>query len=87
MQDFITRWIAQLLEKFKLENPKVFALLGALLLALTHFAEQGTVLGAFTLPEWAATALGWVAKLAMLLFGAHTFKHLPAAEQKARLGK
>ena len=70
--DFITQFFASLFAKFKQSNPAVAGIIALILLTLVHFADQGTLLGVFTLQTWAAEVAKWVGSIALALNGAST---------------
>jgi len=72
MNDFITKLLAQLFDSFKTKNPKVAAVLILVLVTLVNFAEQGTMLGLISLPEWAAETVKWVSLVLLGILGSRT---------------
>lgn len=74
--EFITNIFAQLFAKFEQKNPAVAALIALILLTVAYFADQGTALGVFILPSWAAEATKWIAQIALALNGAKTIAQL-----------
>lgn len=72
MNDFLTKLLAQLFDSFKAKNPKVAAVLILVLVTITNFAEQGTLIGLFTLPEWAAEVVKWVSLALLGIVGSRT---------------
>jgi predicted histidine transporter YuiF (NhaC family) len=74
--EFITNIFAQLFAKFEQKNPAVAALIALILLTVAYFADQGTALGVFALPSWAAEATKWLAQIALALNGAKTIAQL-----------
>jgi len=83
MNDFITRFLAELLEKFKLQNPKVYAVVIVLLLGAVYVAQQGSVFGLFTLSPAASSVITWLAVILAGLFSSSTFPFL-SPESKAK---
>lgn len=79
--DFIIKWLASLFEAFKLKNPVVAGVLVLILSAVVHTATQGTLLGLFQLPDWAAAALEYVGLFLLAVTGSQTFRYLPASKQ------
>lgn len=84
MNDFITKYLAELLEKFKLKNPKVYAVVIVLLLAAIYFAQQGTAFGLFTLSPAVASIVQWVSVILGMLFSSSTFQFLSPTSQAKR---
>lgn len=74
--DFITQLLAQLFNSFKAKNPRVAAIILFLLGLIVYFADQGSFLGIFTLPVWAAEPLKWVVTLLGFLTGSRTYSFL-----------
>ena len=86
MNDLITRFLAELLEKFKLKSPKVYGIVIAALLATIAFAQQGTAFGLFSLPPVLADVVQWVATVLAALLSTQTFNFLSAESQAKRSG-
>lgn len=82
--DFITRFLAELIEKFKAQNPRTFAVIALVLLTLIYSAQQGSFLGVWTLPEMAIKVINFVAPVLLALVGSQTFKFLSPASQERR---
>lgn len=80
MNDFITKLLAQLFDQFKAKNPKVAAILILVLVTIVNFAEQGTMLGLLSLPQWAAETVKWVSLVLLGVIGSRTSQIL--AESK-----
>jgi len=76
MNDFLTTILARLFDSFKLKNPKIAALVVVVLLTIIKFANEGTMLGLFVLPEWASTAVQWVSTLLVSVVGSRTTNFL-----------
>ena len=81
MNDFLTKILAQFFDSFKLKNPKLAALLIVALATIIKFAEEGTALGLFVLPEWAADGVQWVSTLLLAIVGSRTARYLEPAKQ------
>ena len=75
--DFLTQLLAGLFDRFKAKNPTVAAILLLFLGTLLYFADQGTLLGLFSLPTWAASALQAVAAFLLAVTGSRTYNYLP----------
>lgn len=84
MNDFITKFLAEMLERFKTSNPKTFAVSALVVLTLTYSAQQGTLLGLYSLPEAFTAVIKWVGPLLGTLISTSTFKFLSPKSQAAR---
>lgn len=84
MTDFITRYLAEILEKFKLKNPKVYAVVVVVLMAAVYFAQQGSFFGLFTLSPVVASVIEWVSIILAGLFSTSTFPFLSPTSQANR---
>ena len=84
MTDFITRQLAEILEWFKLKNPKVYAVVVMLLMVAVYFAEQGTLYGIFTLSPLVADIVKWASIALTALFSSQTFPFLSPTSQANR---
>ncbi len=84
MSEFIAKFLAPILEKFKLASPAAYAIIAAILLTMFYFAKQATLFGVFALPTWAADAVQFLSMVAGILFSSQTFQYLPADEQAKR---
>lgn len=80
MNDFMTKILAQLFDSFKMRNPKLAALVVVLLVTIIKFADQGTALGLFVLPEWAAEGVQWVSTVLLAIVGSRTTRYLGDAQ-------
>lgn len=80
MNDFITKLLAQLFDAFKAKNPKVAAVLILVLVTLINFAEQGTMLGLLSLPQWAAETVKWVSLILLGIMGSRTSQILATSK-------
>lgn len=72
MNDFLTSLLANLWDKFKVKNAKLATLIVLFLGTLVYFADQGTLLGIFDLPDWAAVAIQWVGTFLGFITGSRT---------------
>jgi len=79
--DFITTFFAGLFAKFKQSNPAVAGIIALVLFTVVHFADQGSLLGVFSLPEWLAEAVKWVGSVALALNGASTSQYVNSNKQ------
>lgn len=84
MNEFITKFLAEFLERFKTSNPKTFAVSALVVLTLTYSAQQGTLLGLYTLPEAVAAFIKWVGPFVGTVISTSTFNFLSARSQAAR---
>lgn len=67
--DFFTDLLARLFETFRIKNPIVAGVALLILGAIVHTANQGTALGLFVLPEWAAGAVQFISTVLLALTG------------------
>lgn len=81
MNDFLTKILAQLFDSFKLRNPKLAALVVVVLITIIRFAEEGTALGLFALPEWAAEGVQWVSTILLAIMGSRTTRYITQEKQ------
>lgn len=84
MNEFITRFLAELLEKFKVANPKTYAIIMVVLFTTIYFAQQGSLLGLFELSPFLASVVNWLSILLASLFSSSTFGFLSPASQAKR---
>lgn len=80
--DFITSLLAKLFSTFKAKNPKAAAAIILALLSVVYFAQQGTFLGVFVLPEWSAGPLQWIANILVALQGSETWQYLQSDNKR-----
>jgi hypothetical protein len=69
------QFFAAMFAKFKQKNPAIAGIIALVLIVAVYTAEQGTALGIFTLPSWAAEAVKSVSLLLLALNGAHTSQY------------
>ncbi len=81
MPDFLVNLLVNLWDKFKAKNAKVAILIVVVLGTLVYFADQGTLAGLITLPEWAATGIQWIGTLLLALQGSRTSADLAKQRQ------
>lgn len=74
--DFILKFLAGLFDRFKAKSPVLAAVLLLILGALVYTADKGTLLGLFTLPEWAAQGVQWISTFLGFLTGSQTWQYL-----------
>jgi len=83
-QDFITRFLAQIVETFKTKNPKLYGIFILVISAVVYFADKGTLLGLWTLSGQWADAVKWFSTIIGFLLGSRSVQFLPPeAEKKA----
>jgi hypothetical protein len=75
MNLFIT-FFAAVFAKFKQKNPAVAGVTALALGAAVYAADNGTAMGIFTLPEWAAEGVKAISLLLLAVNGAHTSEFL-----------
>lgn len=80
MNDFIIGLILKVWDTFKIKNPKIAAVVILALGAVVYFANQGTLLGLFILPEWASGVLQFLGTLLGFLIAPHTENALAKLE-------
>lgn len=76
MPEFLVNLLVNLWDKFKAKNAQVATLIVLVLGTLVYFADQGTLLGLFALPAWAATAIQWLGTVLLALQGSRTSAYL-----------
>lgn len=76
MPEFLVNLLVNLWDKFKAKNAQTATLIVVVLGTLVYFADQGTLAGLITLPEWAATAIQWLGTLLLALQGSRTSAYL-----------
>ena len=81
MPGFLVNLLVNLWDKFKAKNAKVATLIVVVLGTLVYFADQGTLAGLITLPDWAATAIQWIGTLLLALQGSRTSADLAKQHQ------
>lgn len=84
MNDIITGFLAELLEKFKLKNPKVYAVVVFVLMAAIYVAQQGSVFGLFSLSPTVSAIITWVSAILAALFSSQTFAYLSPTSKAKR---
>jgi hypothetical protein len=75
MNLFIT-FFAAVFAKFKQKNPFIAGIIALVLLVAVYAADQGTALGIFTLPSWAAEGVKAISLLLLAVNGASTSEFL-----------
>lgn len=82
MNNLIIGLILKVWDTFKIKNPKVAAIVMLALGAIVYFANQGTLLGLFELPAWAAGAIQFIGTLLGFLTAPHTENALRERNQQ-----
>ena len=70
------QFFAALFAKFKQKNPVVAGIIALVLLVSVYAADQGTALGIFTLPSWAAEGIKGISLLLLAVNGSSTSQYL-----------
>lgn len=70
--NYLVSIFAGIFARFKQKNPAVAGIIALVLLCVVYAADQGTLLGVFTLPTWAAEAIKWLGIIAATVNGAST---------------
>ena len=70
--NYLVTIFAGIFARFKQKNPAVAGVIALALLCVVYAADQGTLLGVFTLPTWAAEAIKWLGIIAATVNGAST---------------
>ena len=76
MLDFLIPILAKFWDKFKVSDPRTATFIALALGTLLYFADQGTLLGAFDLPEWASSAIKYISVIWIGLNGSRTARFL-----------
>lgn len=79
--NFLLPILVNLWDKFKAKNAKVATLIVLVLGTIVYFADQGTLLGIFALPEWLASTIQWLGTVLLALQGSRTSADLAKYEQ------
>ena len=82
--DWIIKLLAGLFDRFKLKNPIDAAIVVLLLGAAVKTAQDGALLGLFTLPEWANQAVQYVGLFLLAVTGSQTWQYLYAPKEQAK---
>lgn len=82
MNNLIFGFLLKFWDAFKAKNPVVATFIVLVLGTVIYFAEQGTLLGAFDLPDWAAGAVKWLAIALGFLTGSRTSQALAELKNK-----
>ena len=70
--NYLVTIFAGIFARFKQKNPAVAGIIALVLLCVVYAADQGTLLGVFTLPTWAADAVKWLGTIVLTVNGAST---------------
>lgn len=89
--DALTQLLANILDKFKTGNPKVFAIIQILLLAAHYVGEQliehEEILG-IEASDTIGQIVSWLSVIIMIVVGSRTVAYLPAEKrQKLKVNK
>lgn len=79
--DFLTTILAQFFDRLKIKSPKLAAVILLILGFLAWFADQGTLLGLFSLPTWASEAVKYIALFLAAVTGTRTTRYLPSTTE------
>jgi len=77
MNTLFLQFFAAAFAKFKQKSPIIAGIIAFALLVIVYAADQGTALGIFTLPQWAADTVKYVGMILLAVNGAHTSQYLP----------
>ena len=75
--DFLVTIFASVFAKFKQKNPVVAGFIALFLMVVIYTASQGTLLGVFSIPEWAAEILQGLSTVLLAVNGSSTSAYLP----------
>lgn len=70
--NYLVQIFAGIFARFKQKNPAVAGIIALVLLCVVYAADQGTLLGVFTLPVWASDAIKWLGTILLAANGAST---------------
>lgn len=70
--NYLVQVFAGIFARFKQKNPAVAGIIALVCLAVVYTADQGTALGVFALPQWAADAVKWLGTIVLTVNGAST---------------
>lgn len=80
--DWIIQLLARLFSAFKLKNPVVAGVILLLVGAAVKTAQDGVLLGLFTLPAWANQVVQYVGLFLLAVTGSQTYQYLNPAPKK-----
>jgi hypothetical protein len=80
MNEFLTGLLVQFWNKFKVKNAKVATAILVIVGGIVWFANQGTLAGIITLPEWAASFITYLGSVYLLLMSPHTSSDMAALQ-------
>ena len=70
--NYLVQIFAGIFARFKQKNPAVAGIIALASMGVIYTADQGTALGVFALPEWAADAVKWLGTIVLAVNGAST---------------
>lgn len=82
MNEFLTKLLVQLWDKFKAKNAKVATIIVVLLGGLLYIVDSGVVNGLIQLPEWATSAIKFIATFLLAVQGSRTTADLQQLQSK-----
>lgn len=82
MNEFLTKLLVQLWDKFKAKNAKVATIIVVLLGGLLYIVDSGVVNGLIQLPEWATSAIKFIATFLLAVQGSRTTADLQQLQDK-----
>lgn len=82
MGDFVTGLLVNLWDKFKAKNAQLATIIVLVLGTIVYFADKGSLLGVFDIPDWAASAIQWVGTFLLALQGSRTSQALSERNSK-----
>jgi hypothetical protein len=82
MNEFLTKLLVQLWDKFKAKNAKVATIIVVLLGGLLYVVDSGVVNGLIQLPEWATSAIKFIATFLLAVQGSRTTADLQQLQDK-----
>lgn len=82
MNEFLTKLLVQLWDKFKAKNAKVATIIVVLLGGLLYVVDSGVVNGLIQLPEWATSAIKFIATFLLAVQGSRTTADLQQLQSK-----
>lgn len=72
MNEFLTKMLVQLWDKFKAKNAKVATIIVVLLGGLLYVVDNGALNGLIQLPEWATGVIKFIATFLLAVQGSRT---------------
>lgn len=81
MNDILTKWLAEVLDKFKAKNPKVFVYVQLLLVCLQFILTEVDKVDIIPNDGWIVSVLKVIGFLLMILVGSRTTQFVKVKEQ------